>query len=207
LKIVYPKICAAASLRGMLAELVVHHLAVARPVNRGPGSDHRESIGDIIDGQLAVDRWQVLERLLHDCLERFGAICAPRLDSARASPGLPDVKGEGHRVAHLTGLRQRREKLGGGKINPQIGLSAAALHERACCIEARLIRVDQGRHGPEGGSVSFGALGRGGKIEQPARFRVHDADLGASFRPIGRKLHVRSSLAFRRFIYDPGFHR
>ena len=118
-------------------ELVVHHLAVARPVDRRPGSDHREPVGDVIDGQLAVDRRKVLERLLHDSLERFGAICAPRLNSARAAPGLPDVKGERHRVAHLTGLRQRREKLGGGKINPQIGLSATPLHERARCVEAR----------------------------------------------------------------------
>ena len=92
-------------------ELVIHHLAVARPVDRRPGSDHREPVGDVIDGQLAIDRRKVLERLLHDGLERFGAICAPRLDGARAAPGLPDVKGEGHRVAHLTGLRQRREKL------------------------------------------------------------------------------------------------
>ena len=122
-------------------------------MDRRPVSDHREPVGDVIDRQLAVDRRKVLERLLHDGLERFGAICAPRLDGARAAPGLPDVKGEGHRVAHLTGLRQRREKLDGGKIHPQIALGATALHERARCVQTRLVRVDQEQHGPERGIV------------------------------------------------------
>jgi hypothetical protein len=99
-------------------ELVIHHLAVAWPMDRRARSGNREPVGDVVDGQLAIDRRKILKRLLHDGLEPFGAIRAPRLDGARASPGLPNVEGEGHRVAHLPGLGQRREKLGCCKINP-----------------------------------------------------------------------------------------
>ena len=38
-------------------------------------------------------------------------------------------------------------------------------------------------------------------------FGVNNGDLGAALRLIGRELHVSISLAFRRFIYDPDFHR
>jgi len=106
------------------------------------------------------------------------------------------VKGEGHRVAHLTGLWQRCEKLGGGKINPEIALRAAALREPARCVQTRLVRIDQGQHGPKRGIVGASPLGRRGKVEQPPGFRVHHADLGDSLVLIGCKLHARSSLAF-----------
>src|SRR5271166_6886985 len=46
-------------------ELVVHHLAVARPMDGRSRSDDCQPVGDVVDRELAIHRRQVFQRLLH----------------------------------------------------------------------------------------------------------------------------------------------
>src|SRR5271165_4067018 len=65
-------------------ELIVHHLAVARPLHGRARPYDSKPVGDVVDWQLAIDRGKLLERLLHHGFERLETAGLQRLNRPRA---------------------------------------------------------------------------------------------------------------------------
>lgn len=157
-------------------ELVIHHLAVARPHDGRARPRNREPVGDVVDRKLAIDRRQVFQGLRHHRLERLDASRVQRLNRPRSTGRLTNVQRKRHRVPHLSRLRQRGKQLDVREIGPEVRLAAAFLDERARKIEASVVGVGEVEHrgeGRGGGSIS---ARRSGEVEEPARLHVDGAN-------------------------------
>ena len=178
-------------------ELVVHHLAVTRPMHGRAGPDDRQPVGDVVDRQLAIDRRQVLR-----AAPAIAAMKPPRRRPPRAASAFaprPDwrmCRRKRHRVAHLPRLRQaaRAVRRGRGRSRDPRRRRARASSARA--VEARVVRLDQGQHRSKRRRSAPARTRRGGEVEQPAALRVHDPDRCRPPRPISRQLHRAPPLPF-----------
>src|SRR3954454_2985834 len=90
-------------------QLVIHHLAVARPLYRGVGAAHAEPVGDVVDRLLAIDLGQFGKRLGIEPLQLRDVVFRARCEFQLAARRLPDVQRKRHAVAHLPRLGNRRE--------------------------------------------------------------------------------------------------
>jgi hypothetical protein len=110
------------------------------------------------------------------------------------------VKRERHAVAHLPGLGDRCQDLGGGDILRQALILAALVEQLPGMVQSRGSSIDQRQHRREGIAFPVPVRSRG-QIEQPGVVVVDQTDLFPAAGSKCRKFHNYLLLWFDK-IYD-----